>query len=104
MCITLLALRMPMVLISRSPIMVRASTDVALIMTAYTTYRLLINIIGLKNLMKWAIQQLSYFLELIMLLELKLAKIRTSILFLNKSIFNFYVSFKQLYLNPKWGV
>lgn len=79
----------------------RASADVGLIMTAYNLRRL-INIIGLKTLMKWAIQQLSYFLELIELLELKWTQIRVSILSSNKSIFDFYVSLKQLYLNHKW--
>jgi len=81
----------------------RASADVGLIMTAYNLRRL-INIIGLKTLMEWAIQQLSYFLELVVLLELKLVQIRTSILFSNKSIFNLYVSLKSLCLNPKWVV
>ena len=75
----------------------RASADVGLLIKACNLRRL-INIIGLKALMKCAIQQLSYFLELMMLLKLKLSQIKTSILLPNKSIFNFYVSFKQLYL------
>ena len=58
--------------------MARASADVGLQMTAYNLRRL-INIIGLKTLMKWAIQQLSYFLELILLLKLSVAQIRSSI-------------------------
>jgi len=77
--------------------MARASADVGLIMTAYNLRRL-INIIGVITLMKWALQQLSYFLELMMLLELKLTQIRTSILFQNKSNINFYVCLKPLYL------
>ncbi|BAX81470.1 IS1182 family transposase [Labilibaculum antarcticum] len=75
----------------------RASADVGLIMTAYNLRRL-INIIGLKTLLKWAILQLSCFLEFMVLLKLKMSQIRTSILFPNKRIFNFYVCLKPLYL------
>lgn len=81
----------------------RASADVGLIMTAYNLRRL-INIIGLKTLMKWATQQLSCFLKLRMPLESKLAQIRSSIQFQIKYFFNFYVSLKLLYLNLKWAV
>jgi hypothetical protein len=77
--------------------MARASADVGLIMTAYNLRRL-INLLGLKTLMEWALQQLSCFLELMVPLKLKLVQIRTSILFPNKSIFNFYVCLKPLYL------
>jgi transposase len=81
----------------------RASADVGLIMTAYNLRRL-INIVGVKALMEWAIQQLSYFLELIALLELKLNLIRTSIQISKKRITNFYVALKPLYLYHKWAV
>ncbi len=77
--------------------MARARADVDLIMTAYNLRRL-INIIGLKTPMEWVLQQLSYFPELRVPSKLKLARIRTSILFQNKSIFSFYVSLKPLYL------
>ena len=56
--------------------MTRASSDVGLLMTAYNLRRL-INIVGIKTLIKCAKQLLSYFLELMELLGLKLAKIRT---------------------------
>ena len=46
----------------------RASADVGLLMTAYNL-RCLINIVGIKTLIEWAIQQLSYFLELMELLS-----------------------------------
>ena len=76
----------------------RASADVGLIMTAYNLRRL-INIIGVETLMKWAIQHLFSFYKIMMLFDAKLAKIKTSILFKFKSIFNFYVSLKPLYLD-----
>ena len=76
----------------------RASADVGLIMTAYNLRRL-INIIGVETLMKWAIQHLFSLYEIMMLFDVKLAKIKTSILFKFKSIFHFYVSLKQLYLD-----
>ncbi|PKQ60141.1 transposase, partial [Labilibaculum filiforme] len=63
--------------------MTRASSDVGLLMTAYNLRRL-INIVGIKALIKWAKQLLSYFLELMELLGLKLAKIRTWFLSENK--------------------
>jgi len=75
----------------------RASADVGFIMTAYNLRRI-INIIGIKMLIKWATQHLSSFYKLMVLLEFILAQIRTSILFQIKRIFNFYVSLKLLYL------
>eukprot|EP01029_Cantina_marsupialis_P001317 TRINITY_DN1109_c0_g1_i1.p1 TRINITY_DN1109_c0_g1~~TRINITY_DN1109_c0_g1_i1.p1 ORF type:complete len:519 (+),score=0.46 TRINITY_DN1109_c0_g1_i1:109-1665(+) len=81
----------------------RASADVGLIMTAYNLRRI-INIIGLKTLMKWATQQLSCFLKLRIPLESKLAQIRSSIQFQIKYFFNFYVSLKQLYLKLNLAV
>ena len=57
----------------------RASADVGFIMTAYNLRRI-INIIGIKTLLKWAKMRLSAFLELLMLLDLKWIKIRTLIL------------------------
>ena len=81
----------------------RASTDVDLIMTAYNLRRI-INIIGVKTLIKWATQQLSCFLELMVLLKLKVVQIRTLIQFLNNRIFNSYVSLKPLYLNLNYAV
>lgn len=81
----------------------RASADVGLIMVAYNLRRL-ISIIGVKSLMEWAIQQLSHLFDFLELSESKSIQIRKSILFFNKSISNFYVSLKLLYLNQKWAV
>ncbi|PKQ60727.1 hypothetical protein BZG01_20540 [Labilibaculum manganireducens] len=73
--------------------MARASADVGLLMTAYNLRRL-INIIGIKTIIKWALQQFSYFLESMVPLKFKLAQIRTSILFPNNSVSIFYVCLK----------
>jgi hypothetical protein len=75
--------------------MERASADVGLIMIAYNLRRL-INIIGLKTLMKWALQQAYYFLKSMVLLEAKLASRKVLILFPNNISFNFQVCLKPL--------
>lgn len=80
----------------------RASADVGLLMTAYNLRRI-INIVGLKTLIKWAKQQMFAFFELRLIYEPKWAEIRESILLLNKCFVNFYVSLKPLYLNPQWA-
>ncbi|PKQ62090.1 hypothetical protein BZG02_14260 [Labilibaculum filiforme] len=77
--------------------MAKANADVGLLMTAYNLHRL-VHIVGIKTPIKRAIQLSSYFLELMKLLGLKLAQIRTWFLLKNKSNINFYVSLKQLYL------
>jgi hypothetical protein len=77
--------------------MERASVDVGLIMIAYNLRRL-INIVGLNAFMKWALQQVYYFLKSMVLLEAKLASRKVLILFPNNISFNFQVCLKPLYL------
>jgi transposase len=61
----------------------RASADVGLIMTAYNLRRI-INIIGIKTLIKWAKQQLSFIFYLLRLSDSKSLQIRTLFLLVNK--------------------
>lgn len=81
----------------------RASADVGLIMTAYNLRRL-INIIGLKTLIKWAITLLLKFFPLITLSDLKWTQIKANYNFVKKRICNFYVCLKPLYLKLNWAV
>ncbi|PCH68632.1 MAG: hypothetical protein COC06_09100, partial [Bacteroidales bacterium] len=63
-----------------------------------------IRILQLAFIVKWTTRQVSSFFNLSLQSELIWVQIKVSILFLNNKAFNFYASFKRLYLNRKGAV
>lgn len=81
----------------------RASADVGFIMTAYN-FRRIINIVGLKTLKEYLETVVSFILEIMPLLKLKLSDISDFENKLKNKKTVLYKSLKQLYLIRKLTV